>query len=144
MIDWTVETLASFWRCATTGFSIMHGAALAWLDTQGARSIIVCRMTQLSLLRLLCHPVVMAADVCTLPEAWAVYDQVLADERFMFYLEPMDLEPALRRLTQAGVSSSRLWQNAYLAAFALVAGLRLVTFDRGFQQFPGLPLVLLG
>jgi predicted nucleic acid-binding protein len=35
--------------------------------------------------------------------------------------------------------------DAYLAAFAIRAGMRLVTFDRGFEQFVslGLDLVLL-
>ena len=33
--------------------------------------------------------------------------------------------------------------DAYLAAFALSAGLRLVTFDQGFALFPGLDLLLL-
>jgi len=33
--------------------------------------------------------------------------------------------------------------DAYLAAFATVEGLRLVTFDRGFHRFAGLELCLL-
>ena len=34
--------------------------------------------------------------------------------------------------------------DAYLAAFAIVASRRLVTLDRGFRQFRGLDLDLLG
>jgi hypothetical protein len=34
--------------------------------------------------------------------------------------------------------------DAYLAAFALAGGYRLVTIDAGFTQFAGLDLVLLG
>lgn len=120
-----------------------HRAALAWLDRQGERSVVLCRMTQLSLLRLLCHSTAMAEDVCTLPQAWSIYDQILADERFVLLSEPGNLEPVLRQLTQATTSSPKLWQDAYLAAFALAASLYLVTFDRGFQQFAGLQLILL-
>ncbi len=120
-----------------------HSAALAWLGAQGERSAVLCRTTQLSLLRLLCHATVMAEDVCTLAQAWAVYDRVLADERFVFRPEPTHLEPALRRLTQANTPSPKLWQDAFLAAFALASGLHLATFDRGFQQFAGLQLILL-
>jgi toxin-antitoxin system PIN domain toxin len=120
-----------------------HRPALAWLDMQGARSAVLCRMTQLSLLRLLCHRAVMEDNVCTLPQAWAVYDQVQADERFVFYAEPADLEPALRVLTQANTPSPRLWQDAYLAAFALASGIRLATFDRDFRQFAELQTILL-
>ena len=115
-----------------------HSAALAWLDTQGQRSAVLCRMTQLSLLRLLCNTTVMAEDVCTTSQAWTIYDQILADDRFVFASEPGNLEPALRRLTQANPASPRLWQDAYLAAYALASGLHLVTFDRGFRQFAGL------
>lgn len=122
---------------------IHHSAALAWLDAQDRRSAALCRATQLSLLRLLCHAAVMAEDVCTLPQAWSVYDRILADERFVFRSEPANLDPLLRRLTQANTPSPKLWQDAFLAAFALASGLHLATFDRGFQQFPDLQLILL-
>jgi predicted nucleic acid-binding protein len=68
----------------------------------------------------------------------------MSDERFVFYAEPIDLEQHLRRYTASGRVSPKLWQDAYLAAFARAAKLRLVTFDGGFQQFEGLHLTLLG
>lgn len=34
--------------------------------------------------------------------------------------------------------------DAYLAAFAMAGGYRMVTTDRAFRQFQGLDLVLLG
>ena len=77
------------------------------------------------------------------PQAWSVYDRILADERFVFRSEPANLEPLMRRLTQANTPSPKLWQDAFLAAFALASGLHLATFDRGFQQFPDLQLILL-
>jgi hypothetical protein len=120
-----------------------HTAALAWLDTQPARAAALCRVTQLSLLRLLCHATVMGADVRTLAGAWTIYDAIRGDERFVFVAEPETVEGVLRRLTQAPTASPKVWTDAYLAAFALGAGLQLATFDRGFQQFPDLPLVLL-
>lgn len=120
-----------------------HRAALTWLDAQGRRSAVLCRSTQLSLLHLLCHATVMAKDVCTLSQAWSVYDRILADERFMFRPEPANLEPILRRLTQRNLPAPKLWQDAYLASFALASGLHLATFDRGFQQYPELRLMLL-
>jgi toxin-antitoxin system PIN domain toxin len=125
------------------GRHVHHRAALTWLDAQDQNSVVLCRVTQLSLLRLLCHATVMAEDVCTLPQAWALYDRMMADERFVFNSEPAGLEPTLRRLTQASTASPRLWQDAYLAAFALASGLQLATFDRGFQQYEGLRLILL-
>ena len=41
-------------------------------------------------------------------------------------------------------SSPKLWMDAYLAAFAELSGMRFVTFDKAFRQFPKLDLLLLG
>jgi len=120
-----------------------HSAALKWLDQQDELSVILCRQTQLGLLRLLCNPSLMAENACTLDQAWELYDAILNDERFDFYPEPEGLEPLLREYTSSGRVSPKLWQDAYLAAFARAAKLRLVTFDQGFKQFDGLKLALL-
>ncbi len=32
----------------------------------------------------------------------------------------------------------KLWNDAYLAAFARAAGYTLTTFDKGFSRYPGL------
>jgi uncharacterized protein len=122
---------------------IHHAAALFWLDAQGARAVVLCRSTQLGLLRLLCHATVMGEDVCTMAQAWEVYDAILSDERFLFQPEPDDIEAALRGYTQTSAASPKLWQDAYLAAFAVAGGMHLVTFDQGFRQFAGLQLALL-
>jgi predicted nucleic acid-binding protein len=41
-------------------------------------------------------------------------------------------------------ASGSTWTDAYLAAFAMDAGLRLITLDRGMDRWPGLALELLG
>jgi toxin-antitoxin system PIN domain toxin len=122
---------------------IHHTTALAWLDAQEPDEVVVCRSAQLSLLRLLCHAVVMGEDVCTQAQAWTVYDAILGDERFTFYPEPEGLEILLRVYTQSGLASPNLWPDAYLAAFARAADLQMATFDKGFKQFDGLRLVKL-
>jgi uncharacterized protein len=123
---------------------VHHPSARTWLESQDAWSVVLCRTTQLSLLRLLTNASVMEKDVCTLKQAWTIYDTLMGDERFRFALEPIDLEQHLRRYTTGGQVSPKLWQDAYLAAFALAAKLHLVTFDGGFQQYKGLHLILLG
>lgn len=120
-----------------------HQRALVWLEEQETRNIILCRATQQTLLRLFCNTAVMGADVCTLAQAWTIYDSIVADDRFEFYAEPEQLEVVWRKLTQADKVSPKLWQDAYLAAFAIAARLQLATFDCGFQQFSGLTLKLL-
>ena len=122
---------------------IHHPAALEWLEQQDELSVILCRNTQLGLLRLVCNASVMNENVCTLKQAWQFYDTILGDERFDYYPEPEGLELFLREYTSAERASPKLWQDAYLAAFARAAKLRLVTFDQGFKQFAGLKMTLL-
>lgn len=123
---------------------IHHPAALTWLGQQDELSVVVCRSTQLALLRLLTNANVMLEAVCNLKQSWKIYDSLMGDERFDFYAEPMELEQHFRRYTASGRVSPKLWQDAYLAAFARATKLRLVSFDGGFQQFEGLHLTLLG
>ena len=121
-----------------------HPAAMAWLEQQDELSLVICRQTQLSLLRVLTNASVMGSEVCTLTQAWEIYETLVSDERFDFYAEPPGLEPFLRKYTQSGRVSPKLWQDAYLAAFARAAKLHLATFDEGFRQFESLRLTLLG
>ena len=123
---------------------VHHPAALTWLEQQDELSVVVCRNTQLGLLRLLTNANVMTGEVCNLKQSWKIYDTLMSDERFDFYAEPIDLEQHFRQYTASGRVSPKLWQDAYLAAFARTTKLHLVTFDGGFQQFEGLRLTLLG
>jgi predicted nucleic acid-binding protein len=36
-----------------------------------------------------------------------------------------------------------VWNDAYIAAFAIAGGCEIVTFDQGFKQFPGLSCTIL-
>jgi uncharacterized protein len=63
---------------------------------------------------------------------------------FGWRYEPPDLENFWRQLTRSRQPHHRLWTDAYLAAFAVLAQLRLSTLERDFQQFRGLTLDLVG
>jgi uncharacterized protein len=112
-----------------------HTSAKAWF-TRFDEPAYFCRFTQLGLLRLLTHPSVMGEDVRSQKESWLIYDSFLQDDRVAFHTEaePEQIEVAFRRLSSGGRSLSQQWPDAYLAAFARVAGLTLVTFDRGLRQ----------
>lgn len=58
--------------------------------------------------------------------------------------EPPECEQALLEYAREPWFAPSLWTDAYLAAFARTAGLRLVTFDRDFARFQGLELLALG
>jgi predicted nucleic acid-binding protein len=92
-----------------------------------------CRLTQLGLLRLLTTKVVMGDEVMTQPQAWAAYDQWLQDPRVEFLDEPTALEARFRSLTRLRQPATKDWADSYLAAFATVGQLTLVTFDRGLR-----------
>lgn len=113
-----------------------HVPAAAWFAGLGGDRVRFCRFTQIGFLRLLTHPNVMQKDVRSQTEAWKAYDLFLQDER-VSYQEESDgeqVEAALRKLTSGRGSSSKQWPDAYLVAFAHVAGLTLVTFDRGVRH----------
>jgi toxin-antitoxin system PIN domain toxin len=122
-----------------------HASATSWFARLNGGPVYFCRFTQLGVLRLLTHPSVMQEDVRTHAEAWRAYDSFLRDERVSFHTEadPEQIESALRKLTSSGRSFSQQWPDAYLVAFARVAGLALVTFDRGLRQVAAGNVVLL-
>jgi len=113
-----------------------------WFDGSEDEQFLFCRFTQLGLLRLLTTKVVLGQDVKTMPAAWEIYDQCCADERIAFLAEPPGLDSRLRTFASSREASPKLWADAYLAAFASVAGLRLVTFDKAFRSKPVDCLVL--
>ena len=75
----------------------------------------------------------MGSDVKTMSEAWTLWDKVCADDRIALLDEPEAIEPEFRRFSAQRSSSPKVWADAYLVAFAAVAGLKLVTFDRGLR-----------
>ncbi len=40
-------------------------------------------------------------------------------------------------------AAPKIWMDAYLAALAFCAGIRFVTFDKGFKKYADLDLVIL-
>jgi uncharacterized protein len=116
-----------------------HPSAASWFESLEGETAYFCRLTQLSFLRLVSHPRVMGEDVRTQNQAWQAYDLLLSDERVSFHFEPdpRQLESALRRLTSNRGTSTPQWPDAYLAAFAEVAGLWLTTFDRALARLAG-------
>lgn len=127
---------------------VHHRAARAWLDVADRpRSVLFCRSTQQAFLRLLTNPAILAPygnSPLTNTEAWQAYEALLADERIELRAdEPADLEPRWKLFALRDTASPKLWMDAYLAAFAVASGARLVTTDGAFSQFDGLDLHLI-
>jgi len=122
---------------------VHHFVAQDWLSAQdtGAR-LHFCRFTQLGFLRLLTTPAVMADEVCTLAEAWAVYDRLLKNENVTLLDEPPDLDRQFRALTRTRSASPKMWTDGYVAAFADASRVTMVTLDRALRG-KVTPLILL-
>ena len=120
-----------------------HDLARQWFDSAVA-PVCFCRVTQMAFLRLLTNPKVMGEDSLSPAGAIAVYRQLASDERVRFAPEPPNIESAWISLMSAREASGSTWTDAYLAAFALEAGFRLISFDRGMSHWPALALDVLG
>lgn len=114
-----------------------------WAEQATGDWLVLNRITQMGLLRLLTNPSVMGRDALTGAESWRVADGLLERENIRFAKEPDGLEPSWRNLTPAGRVGPNFWTDAYLAAFARTTGFTLVTFDRGFSKHRDIPLKIL-
>lgn len=119
-----------------------HDSARLWFDAAVA-PVCFCRVTQMSFLRLLTNPKVMGDDSLTPAGAIAVYRQLANDERVLFAPEPPNIENTWISLMSARAASGGTWTDAYLAAFAMEAGFRLISFDKGMRHWPALAFEIL-
>lgn len=134
---------ANVWLALAFSDHQHHATARAWFETEPGSNVAFCRVTQLALFRHLTNTTIMGKFVQTQAQAWKTYEQFLADPRVLFLNEPANLESAFRRLSSAAIPAHKRWTDAYLTAFALEHGVKLITFDRGFCQVPDLNLLVL-
>lgn len=122
------------WIALTYTKHIHYDSAHRWYMAlpEDAR-LCFCRVTQISFLRLLTTAAVMGDEVMNQAEAWNIYDDWLQEGGAAYVEEPPSVEEAFRSFTQSRNAVPKNWADSYLAAFASVLDLRLVTFDRGFQ-----------
>jgi toxin-antitoxin system PIN domain toxin len=140
---------SNVWLALALSKHVHHTIAREWLETvEETASVLFCRATQQTFLRLLTNAAVLRPygnPPLTNREAWSAYEAFLIDDRIVFRAdEPAGLEPFWKELAGRGTSSPKLWMDAYLAAFALAGQYRMVTTDAAFRQFRGLDLQVLG
>ena len=138
-----LSKLGAMWLAAIWGRHVHHEAAANWLDRQ-EEDLALCRVTQMSLLRLISNPAVMGEDVFSRGDAWRVIDQLRADERVLWAEEPVQLEAVWRAISAGNQTSHKLWTDDYLAAFAQAAGATLATLDRELgTRYPSVQVEML-
>jgi uncharacterized protein len=116
--------------------------ARRWFEQAGEEQFFFCRFTQITVLRLLTTEQIMGKDTRSMSDAWVFWDRIWADTRIAFLAEPDGLEKEFRSYSRLSSRSPKVWADAYLLAFASVAGLKLVTFDRALKSRAGDVLVL--
>lgn len=109
---------------------------------------VFCRSTQQSFLRVATTPAVLrqyGVGSFSNRDALEVLRQLLALPIVVYREEPDGVVPLWHQMASLTTSSPKVWMDAYLAAFAIVGKLRLVTIDRDFKSFTssGLDLQLL-
>lgn len=102
-----------------------------------------CRPAALAYLRLITNTTVMAGLPLRAREAWTAYQTWLNRAEVVAAPEPAGLDAVLAGWAGRNLISSRVWPDAYLAAFAISGGFRFVSFDRDFLRFDGLDLLRL-
>ena len=96
----------------------------------------------MSFVRLLCNPKLMSDKPLTLVKAWDLYQRFAALPGVAMLAEPAGLDEQLAALI-APKLAPRLFTDAYFAALAHTAQLRLVSFDKDFGRFEALDLLRL-
>ena len=120
-----------------------HSSARRWYGALAAGEAGLCRVVQLALIRLLNNASVMGDDALPAAAAWRLIEELLQDERLEFVEEPELIDSVLPTLFVHRMPTGKFVMDAYLAGFAMAGSRRLVTFDKGFEQFRGLELELL-
>jgi toxin-antitoxin system PIN domain toxin len=119
------------WLALTHRVHPDHDAAATWGESLDSLSTVYfCRFTQLGLLRLLTNRSAMGENVLSQSEAWCAFDAILTNPGNRMMEEPPGIDPVFRQFTDRNEASTRQWADGYLAAFAVAAGIQLVTFDR--------------
>ncbi len=120
-----------------------HKRARYYWDSESLPEFAFCRVTMLGLLRLLTHPKVMQGNPFTVADAWAAYETFSSLPEVRFIEESLLAEQHFARLTKSPAFIAHRWTDAWIAAIALSADARIVSFDADFATFDGLRFLLL-
>lgn len=129
------------WLAFSFADHVHHQRARRYWYDESAGQLAFCRVTALGFLRLSTNTKAMHGQPLTVPQAWQAYRTFRRLPEVLFAAEPGDCETWLERWVQGNRFTPQGWTDAYLAAYAMGAGLRLVSFDGGFEGFDGLDLL---
>jgi hypothetical protein len=131
------------WVALAVESHIHHARAEQYWRNEADSKIAFTTVTCLGLTRIVSNAKIAEGRALTVPEAWTLYVRWREQPFVTFLHEPKSCQVTLASIVRTGLVSPARWTDAYLAAFAISAGVRLVTFDRDFRNFPGLNLLQL-
>ena len=114
-----------------------------------AEPAVFCRSTQQSFLRVASTPTLLkayGATGLTNRDALVTLGALRALPQVCEREEPPGASALWHRLVSRDTASPKVWMDAYLAAFAISGGMRMVSLDQDFRNFipNGLDLVSIG
>lgn len=119
-----------------------HQAAAAYWSAHTGEPRFFCRLSAMSFVRLLCNSTLMSNKPLTLVKAWDLYQRFASLPGVGLLAEPAGLDEQLGAMVTPKLAP-RLFTDAYFAALAHTARLRLVTFDKDFARFEALNVLRL-
>ncbi|MDL5055063.1 PIN domain-containing protein [Oscillatoria laete-virens NRMC-F 0139] len=134
MMSFLVDS--NVWVALTFDSHPHHKTALKWFDSLHAgRQAVMCRMVEMSFLRLITTPAIFQDHPITNRDARHILATLRTDERVGWRHEPEGIAGLWLDLAGSKSPSPKKWMDAYLAAFAILSGLQLASFDAGFTQY---------
>ena len=130
------------WLAILMADHVHRQSARFWWQSEAPESIVFCRTTQVSVLRLLTTPAAMNGRPLGMKQAWQAYDRLFEDDRVAMAREPEGLDGDFRKFSSLKSASPKAWADAYLAAFANRLNATLITFDRAMDKKANHCLVL--
>lgn len=110
-----------------------HGQASRWFASHAREGWATCPMTQVALVRILSNPA-FSPRALTPSGALLVLSRNVEHPGHQFWSDSIQLGKALERMPRAPSGHQQI-TDAYLIALAIANRGKLVTLDRGVQQF---------
>lgn len=133
----------NIWIALAFDTHVHHTIAKNWFDGLRTERVFFCLMTQQGFLRLATDPRVLRSEAVTLSDAWKMHDHIGRDARITFAEEPAGIELLWRSYTQGETFTPKVWNDAFLAAFARAGAYELVTLDKGFTRYTDVKCTIL-
>ena len=126
------------WLALAAPDHVHHDRAVAYWRNESLPAMVFCRTTMLGFVRVSSSPRFMDGQPLTPIAAWNAWQKLCDVPGITLAPEPPGCDGHLAGWVGSSLVSSRLWTDAWLAAFAVAGNYRLVSFHSDFSRFAGL------